>query len=80
MVKTFYIQHLSAKEVLKRVHTLGIFDYNVNWGVDLDEKLNALTFRISYTAGAGSKEKEAEALETIESFIKAIDLEKPPKP
>jgi hypothetical protein len=79
MVKTFYVQRLKASEVLKRIHALGIFDHNLNWGVDLDEKLNAITFRISYTAGAAASEKEAEAMGTIESFINAIDMSKPPK-
>jgi hypothetical protein len=79
MVKTFYITSLDAKEVLRRIHALGILDYNMSWGVDLDEKLNALTFRVSYTAGSEGDERETGTLKEIEKFIKSIDIEKPPE-
>jgi hypothetical protein len=77
MVRTFYIKHLDAKDVLRRIHRLGVLDYRFNWGVDLDEKLNALTFHVSYTGGDNPEEKETKALRDIEAFIKAIDIESP---
>ena len=79
MVKTFYIKHLNAKEVLQRVHKLGVLDYSINWGVDVDERLNALTFHLTYTGGGGSEEKEVEVMKELEAFIKSVDLESPPK-
>jgi len=78
VIKTFFIKHHDARDILRRIHGLGILDYNVNWGVDLDEKLNAITFRISCTSGAGAREKENEIVEAIESFIKSIDIEQKP--
>ena len=78
MVKTFYIKNLKVKDILRRIHALGILNYNISWGVDMDEKLNAITFRVSYTAGSGSEDKEAETLKTIEKFIESIDLAGPP--
>ena len=79
VIKTFYVKHIDVKEVLKRVHALGIMDYTVTWGYDMDEKLNALTFQITSTVGSGSKEKETEVIKAIESFIKSIDIEKKPE-
>jgi len=73
MVKTFYIKHLNARDVLRRIHLLGIFDSNLNWGVDLDEKLNALTFRVTFTAGGGAEEREAKVLREVAEFIKDVD-------
>ena len=77
MVKTFVIKHLNASEMLRRIHALGLFDSNINWGVDLDEKLNALTFRITYTAGGGAKDRETEVMGELEEYIQAVDKEKP---
>jgi len=79
MVKTFFIKHLDAKDMLRRIHALGLFDSNINWGVDLDEKLNALTFRITYTAGGGAKEQEAKVMGELVDYIQAVDVEKPKK-
>lgn len=77
MVKTFFIKHLNARDMLRRIHALGLFDSNINWGVDLDEKLNALTFRITYTAGGGAKEKEAKVMGDLAEYIQAVDMEMP---
>jgi hypothetical protein len=79
MVKTFFIKHLNAKDMLRRIHTLGLFDYNINWGVDLDDELNSLTFRITYTAGGGAEEHEAKVMADLTEYIQAVDKEKPEK-
>lgn len=79
MVKTFYLKHIKAEEALERVHALGVLDYNINWGVDVDKKLNAISFRVKYEAGGNAPEMEARALQEIEDFLKGIDLEKPPR-
>ena len=75
-VKTIFLKQIQVKEALKRVHSLGILDYSVSWGVDMDEQLNAITFRISSTTGMNAKTKEEEIIKTIESFLKAIDKQK----
>ena len=77
MVKTFTIKHINVREMLRRIHALGLFESNINWGVDIDEKLNALTFRVTYTAGGGAEEKEAKVMRELEEYIKAVDLSKP---
>ncbi|HFE53327.1 MAG TPA: hypothetical protein ENK07_07775 [Bacteroidetes bacterium] len=74
MVKTFFLKHRDAKDIVRRIHTLGILDYRFNWGVDLDEKLNALTIHVAYTGGDEPEEKEAKVMKEIEAFIKAIDV------
>jgi hypothetical protein len=79
MVKTFYLTHIDPEEALERIHGLGVLDFNINWGVDIDKKLNALSFRVKFEAGGNAEEKEAQALTDIEEFLKGIDLEKSPK-
>lgn len=75
MVKTFNIKHLNARDMLRRIHLLGIFDPSMNWGVDIDEKLNALTFHVTYTGGGGAEERETEVMRELAQFIKDVDKE-----
>lgn len=79
MVRTFYLKHVSVADVSKRVSSLGIFDYNMNWSIDVDEKLNAITFNVRYTPGGDTRLVEEKVLNDIDTFIKGIDLLEPPK-
>lgn len=79
MVKTFYLKHINAGDVSKRVSALGIFDYNMSWSSDVDEKLNAITFNVRFTAGGNAEAVEEKALKDLATFIKGIDLLEPPK-
>ena len=76
MVKTFIIRHSDAREMLERIHALGFFEPSITWNADIDERLNALTFRINYTAGGGAEEKERMAIKALEDYIKTIDVER----
>ena len=78
MVKTFYLKNIKAEDALERVHALGVLDYNINWGVDIDQKLNALTFRVKYEAGGGAEQKESQVIKDIEDFLKGVDVDKVP--
>jgi len=74
VIKTFQLKNQKVKDVLRRIHALGIFDYDINWGVDMDEENNSITFRFVCTSGANAEEREKEIAKTIANFIKSIDV------
>ncbi len=66
MLKTFYLKHVNAEELRKRIENLGLVSYTLQ--IDVDLRLNALTVNTPHE----------NLMEQVEEFISNIDADAPP--